>query len=485
MAYNAIRSTLYLVSVVAWWIAAPALAGEVALPELGDASSAYVSPVVERRLGQAWLRAFRSQVETVSDPLLADYLEHLVFRLSASSPLKEAPLSLVIVRNETINAFAVPGGVVGIHDGLLLAAQHEDELASVIAHELAHLSQRHFARSVEQQARSQIPTMLAMLSSLVIAATVGGDAGMAAVTATQAAALQSRLRFSRQNEQEADRIGLQTLAAADMDPEGMPRMFQRMLDSMRLYGSRPPEFLLTHPVTESRVADSRGRAEQLPKPPPRDETDFQMMRARVLLSYEANPNLAIQKFQARLDSGKGHVLADRYGLALAYLKKRDLDAARSSIDDLLARDPNRITTVILAAELESSSKHYDSALHRLRGQLRLAPENHPLTMSLAKILQEKGDYFQSAEVLQAHVSSRPEDPQVWYELAEAQGLAGNILGVHKARAEYFLLVGALDSAKTQLGYALNLVRGDFHQTARIHARMADIDRMRDELNPKG
>lgn len=463
--------------------AGPANGNSIELPELGDASSAYVSPAIERRLGDAWLRIFRSRVRTVSDPLLADYLEHLIFRLSVASPLEEAPMSLVVVGNETLNAFAVPGGVIGIHDGLLLSALHEDELASVLAHELAHLSQRHFARSLEQQAHSRVPTMLALLSSLVLAATVGGDAGMAALTATQAASLQSRLNFSRQNEQEADRIGLQTLVAAGIDPQGMPRMFQRMQDSMRLYGNRPPEFLLTHPVTESRVADSRGRAANLPTPPARDETDFQLMRARVQLSYDDSSGHAVKRFQAELDSGRSNEIANRYGLALAYLGRRDLDSARAEVDLLLARDPNRIAYVILAAEIESSATHYEAALRRLQGQLLLAPRNHPLTMALAKVLQDSGDVASAASALEQLAEARPEDPHVWYELAEVYGLAGNILGVHKARSEYFMLVGALDNAEKQLGYALKMVRGDFHETARIQAKLVELDQMREEFNP--
>ena len=258
-------------------VAAPATAVDIALPELGDTSSAYVSPQQERRIGQAWLRMFRSQVRTVSDPLLEDYLEHVVFDLAAHSQLSDAHLTVVVVDNPTINAFAVPGGVVGIHDGLLLYAKHEDELASVIGHELAHLSQRHFARSVEEAKRNAVPNMLALLTSLVIAATAGGDAGMAAITPSHAAIQQQQLRFSRSHEREADRIGMLTLVNAGYDANGMPRMFSRMLESMRYNTRRPPEFLLSHPVTESRVADAQNRARNYPDQGRQDSEDFGLM----------------------------------------------------------------------------------------------------------------------------------------------------------------------------------------------------------------
>src|SRR5690606_5895060 len=190
----------------------------VVLPELGDASSSLFSMQTEYELGRAWLKMFRSQVRTVSDPLMQDYMEHLIYRLASVSQVKDRRLEVVVVDNSTINAFAVPGGVIGVHNGALLYADTEAELASILGHELAHLSQRHFARGVEQQQRNALPMMAAMLGSLVLAATTKGDIGMAGIAATQAAAQQARLSFSRENEQEADRIGMETLAKAEYDP---------------------------------------------------------------------------------------------------------------------------------------------------------------------------------------------------------------------------------------------------------------------------
>ena len=178
---------------------------------------------------------FRSRAPTLDDPLLQDYLEDLVYRLVTHSELQDRRVEVVIVDNPVINAFAVPGGVIGIHTGLLLYAQSEDELATVIAHEIAHLSQRHFSRGVEHQKKQQPLTLAGLLASAVLIATTGGAAGMAAMTATQAAAMDSRLRFSRGNEQEADRIGMQTMADAGMDPHAAPVMFERMLHNSRYF----------------------------------------------------------------------------------------------------------------------------------------------------------------------------------------------------------------------------------------------------------
>lgn len=463
------------------WQAARAV--DIELPALGDASSAVVSPQVERKLGQAWLRMFRSQVRTSSDPLLADYLEHVVFDLASHSELSDARLDVVVVENQTINAFAVPGGVVGIHNGLLLHAGHEDELASVIAHELAHLSQRHFARGIEEARSNAVPNMLALLGSLVVAATSGGNAGMAAITATQAAIQQQQLRFSRAHEREADRLGMQTLVAAGYDAEGMPRMFTRMLESLRYAGQRPPEFLLSHPVTESRVADSRNRARNFPADDGRhDSVDFALMRARVQLSFAETPGFAIKRFRAEIDKHGEDSTGNVYGLALALARANELERARQTLAPLLQRDPGRIAYVLAAAEIDLAANDTATAVERLRRQLAVNPGNHPLTMAFAAALQRHGDPRQAARVLTEHTQRRGSDPQVWYELAEARGLAGQIIDLHRARAEYFILNGALDLAERQLGYALDLAASDFHTSASVQARITDIHSMRKEID---
>ena len=454
---------------------------DIELPALGDASSAVVSPVVERKLGEAWLRMFRSQVRTVSDPLLSDYLEHLIFDLAAHSELSDARLKVVVVDNPTINAFAVPGGVVGIHNGLLLYAQHEDEMASVIAHELAHLSQRHFARGVEEARANAVPNMLALLGSLVVAATAGGNAGMAAITATQAAIQQQQLRFSRAHEREADRIGMLTLVDAGYDANGMPRMFSRMMESLRYAGQRPPEFLLSHPVTENRVADSQNRARNYAGQGRVDSEDFALMRARVQLGFDQTPGFAIKRFRAEIEKDGGASIGNVYGLALAQTRADELDAARSTLAPLLENHPDKIAFAIAAADIDLAAGKPEAAARRLRGQLDVNPGNHPLTMAYANALLRNGRSRDAEHVLEEHSRRKPDDPQVWYELAETHGLAGNIIAVHRARAEYFILNGALDLAERQLGYALDLARSDFHTTASVQARIADIRAMREEI----
>jgi beta-barrel assembly-enhancing protease len=275
---------------------------DLKLPNLGESSTSMFSSEFEHQLGRAWLGVFRGQVPTVEDPLLFDYLDNLIYKLVTHSKLEDRRIDLVIVDNPTINAFAVPGGVIGIHNGLLLWAETEDELATVLAHEIAHLSQRHFSRGVEFQQKMQPLTLAAMLASLVLMATTGGDTGMAALSATQAAAQNSSLRFSRSNEQEADRIGMQMIVDADMDPYAAPTMFERMLQATRYSNSdQVPEFLRSHPLSESRVADTRNRARKYPKKGREPDLEYQLMRARVVTQLTDTPEEAVARFRGELE----------------------------------------------------------------------------------------------------------------------------------------------------------------------------------------
>ena len=305
-------------------LASPALTASD-LPSLGDSSSSIVSPQQEHQLGRAWLSMLRGQIAQLSDPILKDFVETSVYRLAETSQLQDRRLEFILLDSPQLNAFAAPGGIIGVNGGLFLNARSEAEYASVMAHELAHLSQRHFARGIEAQQRMQIPMMAAMLAGIVAAAAGAGDAGIAAIASTQAAAIQEARRFSRQNEQEADRIGIINLEKAGYDPRAMPSMFERLMRQYR-YDRKPPEFLLTHPVTESRIADTRNRAEQFAGNGRSDSLLYQLMRARVQLHYENTPGLAAKRFRAMLDSNP-RLEAAHYGLVIAHIKGGRLAAA--------------------------------------------------------------------------------------------------------------------------------------------------------------
>ncbi len=452
------------------------------LPNLGESSTSLFSSEYERQLGQAWLRMFRRQVPTVEDPVLFEYLENLIFELASHSQLEDRRIDLVVVDSPTINAFAVPGGVIGVHNGLLLSAETEDELATVLAHEIAHLSQRHFSRGVEYQQKMQPLALAAMLASLVVMATAGGEAGIAAMSATQAAAQDSALRYSRGNEQEADRIGMQTLVGAGMDPNAAPAMFERMLQSTRYYSSSQlPEFLRTHPLSESRIADTRNRARNYPAVAPRDDLDYQLMRARVMVALADTPEESVARFRGELAGTPRSKEAAHYGLVLSLIAAGRADEASLELDSIWSVSPDRLEYILADAEIDMARNKHSQAVSKLSRQLELKPGNHPLTMAYATALMKDGQSHIAEEVLRRQSKRTPNDPSLWYLLAEVQGLSGNIAGLHQSRAEYFILNGALDQARKQLNYALKLTRGDFVTSAILSQRLRDVAEMQEKL----
>jgi predicted Zn-dependent protease len=443
------------------------------LPSLGDASSAIVSPEQEHQLGRAWLNVLRGQVKSLSDPQLEDFVEDSVYRLAETSQLDDRRLVFVLLDSPQLNAFAAPGGVIGVNAGLFLHAQTESEYASVLAHELAHLSQRHFARGLEEQKRMQVPMMAAMLAGVVAAAAGAGDAGIAAIASSQAAAIQAQRSFSRQNEQEADRIGILNLQQAGYDPRAMPSMFERLMRQYR-YTRVPPEFLLTHPLSESRVADTRNRAEQYANGGRNDSLRYQLMRARVQLTYETSPGLAAKRFRALLEENP-KLDAARYGLALAQTKSGQLEAASKTLQPLLSKAPNDLTYNLAQVDIDLAGNRLEAADQRLQRLLGLYPASYPARQYQSELRLKQKRPDEAERLLDRLLAERPGDAELWYQQAETRGLSGNIIGVHQARAEYFALTGDYDQALEQLDFARRRASSNFQLAARIDARHQELD----------
>lgn len=461
-------------------LAQPAMAND--LPSLGDASSALVSPQQEYQLGRAWLSIVRGQVSQLSDPQLKDFVESSVYRLAETSQVQDRRLEFVLLNSPQINAFAAPGGIIGVNGGLFLYAQTEGEYASVLAHELAHLSQRHFARGLEAQQRMQLPVMAAMLAGIVAAAAGAGDAGIAAIASTQAAAIQEQRRFSRQNEQEADRIGLVNLEKAGYDPRSMPSMFERLMRQYR-YDRMPPEFLLTHPVSESRIADTRNRAEQYQAGGTEDSLRYQLMRARVQLIYEETPGIAAKRFRAQLDENP-NMDAARYGLTIALIKGSQFDEARDTLAPLLQKAPDDATYNLAQISLDSAANRLSDAEQRIKRLLDLYPGNYPLNQARIDLLLKQRSIPEAERALNDLLKRRVKDPDVWYQVAEVRGLSGNTIGLHQARAEFFALVGDFNQAIEQLDFAKRRASNNFQLASRIDARQKELieeKRMTEEM----
>ncbi len=441
------------------------------LPVIGDATSAIVSLEQERRIGRSWVRSLRGQAPLLQDPLITVYVDDLLQKLATHSELQDPTLTLVLLRNSTLNAFAVPGGIIGIHAGLFLYAENESEFASVLAHELSHLSQRHFATSLQQQ-QGSMPIMLASaLTTILLAASSQGDAALATLTAGQAAIQQRQLAFSRAHEQEADRIGMQVLTQTGFEARAMPRMFEHLQRDFSMGGNKPPEFLLTHPVSESRIADALNRLTQLPRNGQRDSLAYQLMKMRVMALLSGNKEKFLQQMQTQTAHHRSQT--NQYGLALAAAAAGKFELAQSTTDWLLANDSDNQVYRLLQAQLWLDSEHNTQAMALLVDELALYPDNHPATMLYARALRQEQRFAEESELLRNHSRRYPEDTQLWYALAEAYGQNNDTLGVHQARAEYFLLVGAIKKAEEHWKLALKQSRASEQDKAVMRNRLKE------------
>lgn len=454
------------------------------LPTLGDRISGTVTIDEEYELGQQFLSQLRRSAPTIPDALLNSYLETVTYKLASKSQLRDHRLSFIIIDSEQLNAFAAPGGIIGVNTGLFLNAQSEAEFASVMAHEIAHVSQRHFARGIDQAQSARIPQLATLLASVVIMATSDPSHGQAAIAATQGRALENQLRFSRSNEAEADRVGQDTMYNAGFDPNAMTSLFERLV-AINRFGRRPPEFMLSHPVTESRIADSRGRAVRYPDREYLANQEYQIMRARVVAHYAIDKPAQILAYQKLLDESTSEFTRDanRYGLAVAYEENKQYAEASATLAPLLDKDPNRISYVVTQAEIFTEQNEPGQALAFLRRHLDINPNNHPLTMAYADALIEARDYQAAADILDNHAITRPTDAYLWYKLAEVEGQAGNISKVHQARAEYYVLLGDYQNARDQLRYALR-VESEAGASAAVEARLQQKIKEVEELQRK-
>ncbi|MGO1750179.1 MAG: M48 family metalloprotease [Marinobacter sp.] len=450
-------------------------AQETRLPNIGGTGGGLISGQQESDIGQQVMVSIRRSAPRITDPLIYDYLSSVIYRLVPSAPLENRNLTLALIDSPAINAFAVPGGIVGVNGGLFLNAATEQQFASVLAHELAHLSQRHFARRLEQQETSAPLTIAGMIAGIVLSAVTQSDIGIAAIAGTQALAIQNMLAYSRSHEQEADRVGLDILATAGLDPRGMPEMFEIMMRQNRLQGNNMPEYLSTHPLTQNRVADTRNRAEQYPEKTIQDAQEYHLMRSRLQVHYAASPEIAVDTFENYLkkpDAESNEAI--RYGLATAYLSNNQFEKSADIINELLASNPGRITFQVTLAEIRIQEKKLDEARSLLKDALSRNPGNYPITSTLADVEIVAGNGTQAAEYLKQLARRMPQQEYLWLRLAEAEGMARNIVGVHRARAEYDALMGDLESAQRQLRQAQEKLPAGSAQRQVVSERLNEI-----------
>ena len=441
---------------------------EVQLPELGDPASSIVTPEQERKLGQELLKQIRTSLPMASDPLLKYFVRLNLYQLATSSELSNVQLYPVLVASPELNAFAAPGGIVGVNLGLFRHAQDVHEYSAVIAHELAHLSQRHYARGQEARKGITLPSLVSLLGSAAIIASGNPDLGSATLIGSQALSQQSLLKYSRSHEAEADRIGFNTLVRAGFDPSGMERLFKRM--GQMYMTSAPPQWLLTHPLTEDRVGDARRQADQIENKTYADSTDYQWMRARAMLWFAKTPDEAME----RANQIQSTELAKTYATALALLRSPERDQGAQLLEELRKALPTNILLSASYGEALVIVDRQQEAVRFLKKELEFNPGNQPLGMVYANALRKAQDFNTAVQVLRKQCRDRPYDIDAWYALAETAGLAGDVPLVHQARAEFYVLRGENEKAVEHLRLASDLVDPESRKGITINQRMLEL-----------
>ena len=452
----------------------PAYADNTSLPDLGDESIAVISPAQERKLGEDLMRQARRALAFMSDPEINEYIQSLGQRLVSHSDNPKQDFRFFVISNPAINAFAMPGGFIGVHTGLMLAAQNEAELASVLAHETAHITQRHIPRLIAESQRTTLPALAAVLAGILLASS-GHQGGEAAIALTSAAVAQKGINYTRSFEEEADRIGMQILAQSGFDPRSMPAFFEQMQNLNRLNDTSLPEFLRTHPVTTNRIADARNRAEQFKVRQFPESGEFQHMRAKIRALAPGNQEEIARGFRENLAQGKFlNVDAERYGYAVALLRVRQLTTARAEIQKLVEKQPRRTSYRILQAETEMTAENYKQALAIYADAHAKAPTSTPLMHYFINALLKTGKHRQAKDLLKTALQQRPEDPELYRMLAQAAGGSGAAYEAHKAMAEHYYLSGDPNAAIEQLQLATRFAGDNFYRQSSLEARIAAI-----------
>ena len=454
-------------------ISLPFLAQEkdsLLLPELGDRVSGAVSSSQEKIIGKEFLKQVYFQAPLISDSLIQEYTELLIYRLSEFSEVKDREFTVILIDDTSLNAFAAPGGIIGINGGLFLNADNEGQFASVLSHELAHLSQRHFARNVLNAKDRSLTSSLAIISSIALALISNNPQAMAVGQAF----LQSQsLRYSRLFEKEADRVGFANLVRAGYDPKSMGEMFENMNDLRRLAGEAPPEFLLTHPLSSSRINDALNAAKGLSdEGTKKDSLEYSLIKSRLKVLYETIPAQSIRYFNADIREQKTD--SSIYGLALAFSADNNFSDSINLINLLINKYPKNLFLNTSKIEILMKAKNYNQALKLANEFLEISPKNYPLTINKSKVLLEMNRFFESEEIIRDLLIRRNEDHQLWLLLSEIQRSSKNIVGYHQSRAEYFLLLGQNEEALSQLEFALNLTKNNFQVSERIMDQIISI-----------
>ena len=447
----------------------PLLAAADGLPDLGDVSQEMISPLMERQIGEQSMFQIRADKSYMDDPEIADYLNRLGGRLVANSPEPAQPFEFFAINDNAINAFALPGGFVGVNTGLLQLAQSESELASVLSHEISHVTQHHYARMVSGTRYDSLAA-LATIAVAILAARNSPQGATTAMVGAQAGAMQHQLNFTRQHEQEADRIGLGILEKSGFDTRAMPAFFERMQKATQLVEGNTPSYLRTHPVTHERIADVDDRVQQIPYHLVPDSLDFQLMRAR-LTATQKTPQEAIAYFDSALGEKRfGNPVAHRYGLVLALLRSNQPQRAAQEFATLHKQAPLNATIESLAGQIKQLSGPDNEVIAFYRGALKRFPSHRALIYDYAEVLLQDRHYDEALKLLDEQVAQNGNDPKLYELQARAYAALGRHQEEHHVLAYNYILHGNLYGAIDQLELAKQ-AGNDYYQLSTIETEL--------------
>jgi predicted Zn-dependent protease len=471
---GALRGAAATFALAAALACAGALA-QVRLPDFGDSSESVFSGAAERELGERFMLEIRSTMSIVDDPEVEQYIQDLGYRLVSSTDRQSLGFNFFVVNDRAINAFAAPGGWVGVNAGLIAATESESELASVVAHEVAHVTQRHIARFIERNERSGLATLAGMLAAIAIG-TQNSQAGQAAAAAVLGTHAQLQLDFSRDNEKEADHVGMQLLDASGYDPAAMATFFEKLQTAGRYY-RRPPEFLSTHPVTTSRIAEARDRAAQFGFRQHADGLRYGMVRAKVRVLMEPDNERLLGEFRDELPRGTPESATGvRYGMALVKARMGKLDEARADFEALARQHPDEIVLRMAIADIALRSGKDAEALAIFHDAWRLLPDSRTVARHYADALLRTRQPEKALSVIEQHRRVAGADAELMRLQAQALQALGRTAQSQAALAEHYYRKGELDAAIHQLTLAAAQPGNDFYHASRIEARLEELRR---------
>lgn len=463
-------STVFASSVVS----SNALANE--LPDLGDVSATVLTPLQEKAIAEQILRDVAVSDEVLQDPEISDYLQALGNRLVASGPDQRQKFNFFVVQDNSINAFAMPGGVIGVHTGLILAANSESELASVLGHEIGHVTQRHLARMLASQKYDTFKNIAGIAVALLMAR-ANPQLASGAMTTASAIGVQNQLDYTRDYEREADRVGLQILESGGFDVRAMPVFFTTLQRGTRFVEGSAPSFLRTHPLTTERIADVANRVDQMPYKQVSDSIEFQYVRAKLRANNGA-VQVAIDVFEQNIREKRySSEDAEHYGLAVALLRKNALAQAETEVAWLKKNAPTHPMIENLSARLAVAKNNPQQAASQYQTALKLFPDNRALIYGYAEHFLAVKQADNAIRLVKSKQEIHPDDPYFFDLMARGYTMQNKVLLSHQAQGEAYYRRYNLERAIEQMDLAAKAKDGDFYQQSIVEARLKQLRQM--------